>query len=219
MTKTTKSKTTTRKSSEREPAKRRTAVKAKASPAKAKVSPVKIKSSDETSEAKRPRRKAAPTDDAAKEIALKAARYALEKKADDVHVLDLRGVTSMTDFFVIATGSSDRQVKAIAENVIAEMRDKEGVTAWRSEGWDGLRWVIIDFVDFVVHVFQSDARQYYNVERLWADAPMIEVKDEPTKSPATRTRRSARSDETEKDHKAASKIKVVSDFKQVGSAS
>ncbi len=84
----------------------------------------------------------------------------------------------MTDYFVIATGSSDRQVKAIAENIIAEMRDTEGVGAWRSEGWDSLHWVIIDFVDFVVHVFHPESREFYNIERLWADAPMTEVKDE-----------------------------------------
>jgi ribosome-associated protein len=138
---------------------------------------------------------------------MKAAQYALEKKAADIHVLDLTGITSMTDYFVIATGSSDRQVKAIAENVIAEMRDTEGVGAWRSEGWDSLHWVIIDFVDFVVHVFQQEFRQFYNIERLWADAPMVEVKDEiPVAKPARKPRKTVAKAKT-----ATAKIKVISD--------
>jgi ribosome-associated protein len=141
---------------------------------------------------------------------MKAAHYALEKKATDIHVLDLREITSMTDYFVVATGSSDRQVKAIAENVIAEMRDTEGVGAWRSEGWDSLHWVIIDFVDFVVHVFQSEFRQFYNIERLWGDAPMVEVKDEipvAKKAPKAKTTRTR----TTKAKTTAPKIKIISD--------
>lgn len=121
-------------------------------------------------------------------------------------MLDLTNITTMTDFFVVATGSSDRQVKAIAENVIAEMRDTEGVTAWRSEGWDSLHWVIIDFVDFVVHVFQPDARTFYNIERLWADAPIIEVTDESIQElPRVRKKKPV----------VGTKIRVISDFKPV----
>jgi ribosome-associated protein len=113
--------------------------------------------------------------------ARKAAQYAIEKKATTVHLLNLSKITSMTDFFVIASGDSDKQVKAIAENVIAEMRDTEGISPWHSEGWDNSQWVIIDFVDFVVHVFQAEARVFYNLERLWADAVIEEIKDEPKK--------------------------------------
>jgi ribosome-associated protein len=138
---------------------------------------------------------------------MRAAKYALEKKATELHVLDLTAITSMTDFFIVATGSSDRQVKAIAENVIAQMRESEGVGAWRSEGWESLQWVIIDFVDFVVHVFQPESRRYYNIERLWADAPMVEVSEE-------------MADEAPKGQKKkaslpGTKIKVISDFKPV----
>ncbi len=164
--------------------------------------------------AKRPRRKPEPS---AKELihqtALKAAHYALEKKAEDIHVLDLTGITSMTDYFIVATGSSDRQVKAIAENVVSEMRDTEGVQAWKSEGWDSLQWLIIDFVDFVVHVFQPEARKFYNIERLWADAPMEVVTDEVPKPKATRPRK-ATSKPSGK-NKLASGIKIISEFKQV----
>jgi ribosome-associated protein len=142
--------------------------------------------------------------------ALKAAQYAIEKKALDVHVLDLTKITSMTDFFVVATGDSDRQVKAIAENVIVQMRDTEGIIPWRSEGWDSLRWVLIDFVDFVVHVFQSEARLYYNIERLWADAPTITVEDNVVKPKAApkKKKKSVKSPAKKK-----SAIKVISDFK------
>ncbi len=165
--------------------------------------------------AKKPRRKPATPSaiEGIRQNALKAAQYALEKKATDIHVLDLTGITSMTDFFVIATGTSDRQVKAIAENVIAEMRDSEGVGAWRSEGWDSLHWVIIDFVDFVVHVFQTESRHFYNIERLWADAPMTEVKDEipaPKKAaPAKATRPKRTAVKT-----ASPKIKIISDSRE-----
>ena len=161
--------------------------------------------------AKRPRtKKVAEERDEIRETALAAAQYALEKKASEVHLLDLRGITSMTDFFVVATGDGDRQVKAIAENVIAEMRDKLGATAWRSEGWDGLHWVIIDFVDFVVHVFQPEARRFYNVERLWADAPMIEVTDTASKPVAKKKSKPSR---VALENEPA--IRVISDFRKV----
>jgi ribosome-associated protein len=146
-----------------------------------------------------------------KEAAMKAAQYALEKKAENVRVLDLRGITSMTDFFVIATGTSQPQVKAIAENVIKEMRDAEGTPPWRSEGWDSLEWVLIDFVDFVVHVFQPTARQYYNVERLWGDAPAVTIEDTPKK----RTKKAAGDGEEAKPKRKTSGVRVISDFKEV----
>ena len=165
---------------------------------------------------KRPRRKLEPSaTELIHQSALKAAHYALEKKAEEIHVLDLTKITSMTDYFVIATGSSDRQVKAIAENVVSQMRDTEGTKPWRSEGWDGLQWVIIDFVDFVVHVFQSEARKFYNIERLWADAPMGEVKEEPKPAKPVRKKRSTTKSKIVKETPSA-KIKVISDFKQVG---
>jgi ribosome-associated protein len=137
---------------------------------------------------KRPRKTTPVEQNETQTHARLAARYTLEKKAENVRILDLRQVTTMTDFFVIASADSDKQVKAIAENVIAEMRDTEGVAPWHSEGWDTLRWVIVDFVDFVVHVFQKEARVLYNLERLWADAPVEEIKDEPVKK-VTRAKR------------------------------
>jgi ribosome-associated protein len=120
----------------------------------------------------------------------------------------------MTDYFIVATGSSERQVKAIAENVISEMRDTEGVGAWRSEGWDSLQWVIIDFVDFVVHVFHPTARLYYNIERLWADAPMTEIKDEipaAKKASTAKTTRAKKTTTKAPTRSSAPKIKIISD--------
>src|SRR5579872_7080308 len=111
-----------------------------------------------------------PESEINKLIALAAAEYALEKKATNIKILDVRDITSFTDYFVIATGSSDMQVKAIAENILTKLRDS-GVTPWKSEGWDTLNWVIVDFVDVVVHIFTETAREFYHLERLWADAP------------------------------------------------
>lgn len=104
----------------------------------------------------------------------KAAELALERKGNDVLVLDLRGISSATDYFVIAGGTSDVQVKAIAEHVAEELK-KEGVRPEHLEGMQGGRWVLLDYVDFVVHVFHPQARNFYQLERLWGDAPRWEA--------------------------------------------
>ncbi len=114
-------------------------------------------------------------------IAKQAGLYALEKKATDIKLMDVRDITPITDFFIICSASSDLQAKAIAENVIVKMREEQGLHPWKSEGWDSLQWVIIDFVDFVVHVFRESAREFYHLERLWADAPMEVIEDKPAK--------------------------------------
>lgn len=99
-----------------------------------------------------------------------AAGFAIDRKAQDVVALDLRGVSSATDFFVLATGTSDIQVKAIAEHVLEGLA-KEGHRPLHVEGLDRARWVLLDFVDFVVHVFHPQAREFYQLELLWGDAP------------------------------------------------
>ena len=99
-----------------------------------------------------------------------AAGFALDRKAQDVMALDLRGVSSATDFFVLATGTSDIQVRAIAESVLEGLA-KEGHRPLHVEGMDRARWVLMDFVDFVVHVFHPLARDFYQLELLWGDAP------------------------------------------------
>jgi ribosome-associated protein len=107
----------------------------------------------------------------------RAAELALERKAQDVLILDLRGISSATDFFVIATGTSDIQVKAVSEHVIEESK-KEGQRPAHVEGLRTGRWVLLDFIDFVVHVFHPEAREFYQLETLWGDAPMLEAVDE-----------------------------------------
>jgi ribosome-associated protein len=98
----------------------------------------------------------------------------VEHKAADVVVLDLRGVSDATDFFVIASGSSDTHVRALAEHVL-EACGRTGLRAHHVEGLTAGRWVLIDFVDFVVHVFHPSLRRFYQLERLWADAPAVEA--------------------------------------------
>ena len=93
-------------------------------------------------------------------------------KAQDVVVLDLRGLCDATDYFVIATGTSDTHVRALAERVIEAM-SRTGRRAHHVEGLTGGRWVLLDFVDLVVHVFHPPLRQFYQLERLWADAPAV----------------------------------------------
>jgi ribosome-associated protein len=114
----------------------------------------------------------AQTEDLPREVE-HAAGLALDRKAEGVMALDLRGVSSATDFFVLATGNSDIQVKAIAEHVIEELA-REGVRPLHVEGLDRARWVLLDFVDFVVHVFHPQAREFYQLETLWGDAPVRE---------------------------------------------
>ncbi|NLN28641.1 MAG: ribosome silencing factor [Firmicutes bacterium] len=106
------------------------------------------------------------------EIATHAARIALDKRASDVQILDLQGLTIMTDYFVIASGDNVQLVRAVC-NGISEYLEERGVYYRRLEGWDEARWVLMDYGDVIVHVFQDDARKYYDLERLWGDAPRL----------------------------------------------
>jgi len=106
-----------------------------------------------------------------------AAELAQERRAQDIEVLDLRGISSATDYFVIATGTSDVQVKAIANHVIEELK-KDDHRPLHVEGLEGGRWVLIDYIDFVVHVFHPQAREFYQLEVLWGDAPKKSFDDE-----------------------------------------
>lgn len=106
--------------------------------------------------------------------ARKVAAFALEKKAVDVLVMDVRKVTDVTRFFIVCTGTSTPQVKAVADHVIDSCREA-GLDIYHVEGYDSLRWVLIDLVDIVVHVFLPDVRKYYQLERLWGDAPAEQI--------------------------------------------
>jgi ribosome-associated protein len=101
----------------------------------------------------------------------RAAELLLDRKAYDVSLLDLRGISSATDYFLIASGRSDTHVTAIADNLIDEMKQENARPAG-VEGLRGGRWVLVDYVDFVVHVFHPAAREFYQLERLWGDAPL-----------------------------------------------
>lgn len=111
----------------------------------------------------------------------------MEKKARNVVMMDLRKVTSTTDFFVICTADSDTQVKAIADSIVEGTMSK-GVRVWHSEGMQALFWVVLDYVDVVVHIFLKEARSFYNLERLWSDAGITEIEDE-AEQEAVSTRR------------------------------
>ena len=102
----------------------------------------------------------------------RAAVLCLDLKANDVVILNLSGVTDMTDYFVIASGTSDTHVRAIAEHVMEQMK-KEGVSVHHVEGLTQGRWVLLDYVDFVVHLFHPALRQFYQLERLWGDAEAV----------------------------------------------
>ena len=110
------------------------------------------------------------------ELAQQISEIALTKKAEDVSILDLKELTSITDYFVIASGASDTQVKAIVDAITDELEPE--IKPWHREGYDNLRWVLLDFVDVVVHVFQRQVREFYDLERLWADAKVETVTDE-----------------------------------------
>jgi ribosome-associated protein len=107
-----------------------------------------------------------------REVAVAAARAASEKQGSRIVILDVRDLIVITDSFVIASGSSDRQVRTIVEEVEKALRDL-GVKPVRREGGEGA-WVLLDFVDVVVHVFGEEERDYYDLERLWRDAPGVE---------------------------------------------
>lgn len=104
-----------------------------------------------------------------KTLAKKAAQLALEKKAENVVIVDVRKLTTITDFFVICSAESSVQLKAIVDHIVEEL-EKKGVKAWHIEGYTNLSWVLIDYVDVVVHAFLKPAREFYGLERFWGDA-------------------------------------------------
>jgi len=108
---------------------------------------------------------------------LTALQAASEKKALDVVVMDLREVASFTDYFVIASGANERQVQAISDEVFERLK-KAGTPPARVEGRQTAEWILLDFGDFIVHVFEDKARKFYDLERLWREAKRVEVPPE-----------------------------------------
>jgi ribosome-associated protein len=113
-----------------------------------------------------------------REAALGAAEAASSKKAQRIVILDVSPQLVITDFFVICSGNTDRQVRTIAEEVSKSLHERFGIKPYRREGEREGHWVLLDYVDFVVHVFQTEDRDYYDLERLWADAERIEFEDQ-----------------------------------------
>jgi len=127
------------------------------------------------------------------EIVIAAAEAASDKKAADIRVLDVSRHLVITDHFLICSGNTERQVKTIAEEVEKRLGEDFGTRPFRREGEREARWVLLDYVDFVIHVFHPDEREYYDLERLWADVPSEkyddaqrpESSDEPAAAKAT----------------------------------
>ena len=115
---------------------------------------------------------AAPVDDDLDNRVLAALHAASEKKALDLVVLDLREIASFTDYFVLATGANERQVQAISDEVNENLK-RSGSQAARVEGYKTAEWILLDYGDFVVHVFEQKARQFYDLERLWRESKRV----------------------------------------------
>jgi ribosome-associated protein len=106
-----------------------------------------------------------------------AIRSASDKKAFDIVALDLRSIASFTDYFVIASGSNQRQVQAVADEINDQLKKQLGSRPVRVEGYNSAEWVLLDYGDFVFHIFNGDAREFYDLARLWRDARKVEIPD------------------------------------------
>src|SRR6267143_3276165 len=119
---------------------------------------------------------------------LTALNAAAEKKAVEVTVLDLRGLASFTDYFVIASGTNVRQVQAIADEAVDQLKH-QGTRAARVEGYQKAEWVLVDYGDFILHVFEDKARRFYDLERLWREGKRVELPPELTNEPVSSLRK------------------------------
>lgn len=109
------------------------------------------------------------------ELADRIAAIASDRKAIDIRVLDLRGIVGYTDFLVVCSGNTERQTKAIHDAVYRELKDSDGLLPRREEGLREARWILLDYLDCVVHVFTPQAREFYRLENLWGEAPSRSV--------------------------------------------
>ena len=110
-------------------------------------------------------------------LANRIAEIAADKKAANIRILDLRGIVSYTDYFVICSGTNSRQIRAIADGVI-EALAAEGEKPAHVEGYDRSEWVLLDYFDFIVHVFAPETRTFYGLERLWGNAEQVHASDD-----------------------------------------
>lgn len=102
----------------------------------------------------------------------------LSRKGKDITLLDVSELTTLTDYFVVCHGTSDVQIKALADAVEEDMLEKIGEKAWKKEGLQGRSWVILDFVNIVVHIMSKEKRDFYGIERMWNDAKVTHIKNE-----------------------------------------
>lgn len=101
----------------------------------------------------------------------------LEKKAKDIVLLDVRDLTTLTDYFIVCHGTSETQIRALAGNVTEKTKKQIGEAVWKQEGMDARRWIILDYVNIVVHIFNEEKREFYGIERMWSDAEKTEIED------------------------------------------
>jgi ribosome-associated protein len=112
---------------------------------------------------------------APEQLAERIAEIASDKKAAEIRILDLRGIVGYTDYFVVCSGGTERQTKAIHDAIHEELKKVNGLLPRRVEGARESRWVLMDYLDCVVHIFTPEARAYYRLEQLWGEAPAREV--------------------------------------------
>ncbi|KPJ58016.1 MAG: ribosome-associated protein IOJAP [Deltaproteobacteria bacterium DG_8] len=113
-------------------------------------------------------------------------KAALEKKAFDLIILDIKEVSSFADYFIICSGNSNRQVQAIASSIEHDLK-KKGIYPLGIEGFNEGKWILLDYDEIIIHVFYNPIREFYELERLWADAPRIEIEDESRKKTKERS--------------------------------
>lgn len=113
-------------------------------------------------------------------LAAHAVDAMIDKKAHGITVMDMREVSGVADYFVICTGDSDLQIKAVADAIRERIREQCDERPWHTEGTNHRQWVLLDYVDVVAHIFNPDKRQFYDLERLWGDAPSEDVADDAT---------------------------------------
>lgn len=113
-----------------------------------------------------------------KEVVEVITEALLSRKGKDITIMDVSELTTLTDFFVICHGTSDVQIKALADAVEDDVREKTGEKAWKKEGLSARSWIILDFVNIVVHIMSREKREYYGIERMWNDAKITNIENE-----------------------------------------
>lgn len=111
------------------------------------------------------------------QLAEKLAKLAWEKKGNNISILDVRNLTDVTDYFILITGESEPHIKALSDYLEEKLKE-ENIRAWHIEGYRNLNWVLLDYIEVVVHIFREHTRQYYDIEKLWGDARLIRIQED-----------------------------------------